>query len=174
MTTYCKDIANLLFWELWECWTIPIKNHSINLKETFMLTCTQKFKLITLFSLWYCKKIANTIFWVNWACLVTHAQNDGINFKKYLMFICRQKIDFVLQVFLEISQINCKLVIFGTLVMPVYGHPNWCYQPLEIFHVYLQAKNQLHLSHLSKDIAKTCKPLLLGTLGMPGYAHPKW
>ena len=51
MTTYCKDIANLLFWELWECWTIPIKNHSINLKETFMLTCTQKFKLITLLSM---------------------------------------------------------------------------------------------------------------------------
>ena len=22
---YCKDIANLLFWELWECLTIPIK-----------------------------------------------------------------------------------------------------------------------------------------------------
>ena len=28
---YCKDIANLLFWEIWQCLTIPIKNHSINL-----------------------------------------------------------------------------------------------------------------------------------------------
>ena len=28
---YCKDITNLLLWELWECLTILIKNHSINL-----------------------------------------------------------------------------------------------------------------------------------------------
>ena len=28
---YCKDIANLLFWEVWECLTISIKNHSINM-----------------------------------------------------------------------------------------------------------------------------------------------
>ena len=28
---YCKDMANLLVWELLECLTIPIKNHSINL-----------------------------------------------------------------------------------------------------------------------------------------------
>ena len=36
---YCKDIANLLLWELWECLTIPIKNHSTNLQETFMPIC---------------------------------------------------------------------------------------------------------------------------------------
>ena len=29
--TYCKGIANLLFWELPECLTTLIKNHSINL-----------------------------------------------------------------------------------------------------------------------------------------------
>ena len=28
---YCQDIANLLFWEIWECLTNPIKNQSINL-----------------------------------------------------------------------------------------------------------------------------------------------
>ena len=39
---YCKDIGNLLLWELWECLTIFIRNHSINLQETFMLICMQK------------------------------------------------------------------------------------------------------------------------------------
>ena len=46
---YCKDIASLLFWELWERLTIPIKNDSINLQETFMLICTQQINVITHF-----------------------------------------------------------------------------------------------------------------------------
>ena len=40
--TYCKGIAKLLFWQLWECFTIPIKNYTINLWETFMLIFMQK------------------------------------------------------------------------------------------------------------------------------------
>ena len=32
---YGKDIANLLFCELRECLTIPIKSHSLNLKDNF-------------------------------------------------------------------------------------------------------------------------------------------
>ena len=39
----------MLFWELWECLTIPIRNHSINLSETFMLICMQKINIISLF-----------------------------------------------------------------------------------------------------------------------------
>ena len=42
-------IATLLFWELWECWRSSIKNHSINLKETFILICMQKINFITHF-----------------------------------------------------------------------------------------------------------------------------
>ena len=49
--TYCKDIANFLFWELWECLIIPIKIHSINLLEFFMLMCMQKINSITQFFL---------------------------------------------------------------------------------------------------------------------------
>ena len=48
---YCKDIAKLLFWGLWECLTIPIKNHIINLYETFMLICMQRINFITHFFL---------------------------------------------------------------------------------------------------------------------------
>ena len=48
---YCRDIANLLFWKVWEYLTIPIKNHSINLQETFMLICMQKINLMIHFFL---------------------------------------------------------------------------------------------------------------------------
>ena len=30
---YCKDIANLLLWIIWECWIMPINNNNINLVE---------------------------------------------------------------------------------------------------------------------------------------------
>ena len=56
------------------------------------------------------------------------------------MFISRQKINFILYVFLEILQIYCKLVIFGTLGMPGYTHPKRYYQVVENVCVYLQAK----------------------------------
>ena len=42
----------------------------------------------------------------------------------------------------------------------------------ETFDVYLQAKNQLHLSRFFGDIAKIYK-LILGTFGMSEYAHSK-
>ena len=31
---YCKDIASLLLWALWECLIMPINNDSITLQET--------------------------------------------------------------------------------------------------------------------------------------------
>ena len=76
-------------------------------------------------------------------------------------------------VFHEILQRHCKLVILGTLDMPGYAHPNWYYQLVEKL-VYLLAKNQLHHLSFSGDIVNTCKIIVLGTLGMPDYAHPKW
>ena len=48
---YCKVIANFLLWEFWECSTIPIKNNSINLWETFILICMQEINFITHFFL---------------------------------------------------------------------------------------------------------------------------
>ena len=48
---YYKEIANLLFWKFWECLSIRIKKHCINLKETFMLICMQKVNFIPHFFL---------------------------------------------------------------------------------------------------------------------------
>ena len=60
MWRYCKDIANVLFWELWKCLTIPIKI----IVSTFS-------KLTSSFTsfLRYCTEIATFLFWVIWACL---------------------------------------------------------------------------------------------------------
>ena len=109
---FCKDIANFLLYELSECLTIPIKNHSINLWETFMLIYMQKINFITHFFFKILQR-NNLLFWVIWRGLVTHTQNDSINLKKPLMLICRQKVHFILHNFLEILQKYCKLVYFG-------------------------------------------------------------
>ena len=46
-----------------------------------------------------------------------------INLKKPSTFISWQKINFILNVFLEILQRYCKLVVFGTLGLASYAHP---------------------------------------------------
>ena len=69
---YFKDIANLLFWKLWECLTIPIK---IILSICSKLSCLSVCKKSTLSLdsfLRYCKEITNLLFWVIGTCLATH------------------------------------------------------------------------------------------------------
>ena len=53
---HCK----LAFLKLWECLTMPIKNHNINLWETFTLICMQKINFITQD---IAKEIANLLLW---------------------------------------------------------------------------------------------------------------
>ena len=60
--------------------------------------------------------------------------------RSLLAFICWQKINLILHVFFEILQRYCKLVIFGTLGIPGYAHPQWCYQLEEIF-VFIYRQN---------------------------------
>ena len=103
---YCRDIANLLFWELGECLTIPIKNHSINLQETFTLICMQKINFILHGFFWYIAKILQTCYF-------------GYTCRK-LVFIYRQTITF----FEDIPKM-CKLLILSTLGMPAYTHSQW-------------------------------------------------
>ena len=76
-----------------------------------------------------------------------------------------KNIKFILQIFLELLQRYCKLVILDTLGMPGYAHlvENLC--------VYLYTKNQLHPSCFSGDIAKICN---FDVLSISGCAHPKW
>ena len=92
--------------------------------------------------------------------------------KKTLTFICRQKINFILKIFFEILQKCCKIVILGTLVMPVYPYPKWYHQLVQNLCIYLKEKNQLHSTCFSGNIAKICKIcklLILGILGVSGY-----
>ena len=110
---YCKDIANLLFCEFWECLIIPIKNYSCNMQKTFTFICMQKINLITHFFQRYRKEITNLLFWVIWAYLAAHTKNDSINLKKPFTFICRQRINFILHLCLKILQRYHKLVMLG-------------------------------------------------------------
>ena len=67
---YCKDIANLLFWKLWECLTIPIKIMVLICSKLSCLSaCKKSTSSLTSF-LWYCRKIANLLYRVIWACLL--------------------------------------------------------------------------------------------------------
>ena len=60
---YCKDIANLLFRELWDCLTII--NQSINLQQAFTLVCMQKINFITYFFLNLFQRNSKLVILVN-------------------------------------------------------------------------------------------------------------
>ena len=119
---YCKDIAHLLFWELWECLTIPIKKIIVSIyrKLSYLYACNKSPSSFTFFSI-YCKELANLLFWVIWACLAT----SSINLKKSLMFNSKQKTIFILSISHEILQRYCKFVILNTLRKPAYTPPKW-------------------------------------------------
>ena len=136
---YCKDIANLLFSELWECLTIPIKikvsiyqkpysyrHEKINFITHFFLKTLQKnskfFGLGDLDTSGYTHKMIVSIW------------------RNFLAFICKIKLNFIVYVY-DVLQRYCKLVILGTLGFPGIAHPKWYYQLAENFLVYLQAKN---------------------------------
>ena len=66
---YCKEIANFLFWELWECLNMAIKIIvSICSKLSCLSAC--KNQLHHTFFLRHWKEIANLLFSIIWACLV--------------------------------------------------------------------------------------------------------
>ena len=154
---YCKDkeIINLLFWEFWECLTIPIKIivYQFVEMETSMFTYLQKIQFLTDFFLKILERNGKPVILGNlgWETFYAYLRT-----KNQLHPSC----------FLWILQRYFKLVILGMLGMPGYTHPKWHYQLVENFHVHLQAKNQLHPPCFSGDIAKICKLLILGTLAM--------
>ena len=112
---HCKDIANLPFWELWECLIIPIK---IIVSICSKLSCLS-------------------------ACKKSIASSSLTSFLRY----CKK---------------NSKLVILGNLGMPGHTHLIWS----EFFEVYQHAKNQLHPSRFSWNIAKILQACCFGFLVM--------
>ena len=151
-----KEIINLLFWEFWECLTIPIKIivYQFVEMETSMLIYLQKIQFLTDFFLKILQRNGKPVILGN------------LGWETFYAYL-RTKNQLHPSRFLWILQRYFKLVILGMLGMPGYTHPNWHYQLVENFHVHLQAKNQLHPPCFSGDIAKICKLLILGTLAMP-------
>ena len=143
--TYCKDVANLLFWEVWECLNIPIKTIVLICTQLSCLSgCKNSSSLLNCF-LRCCKEIASLLFWVIWAWTqhththththttphhttphhtTPHHTHLKINLRRPLTFNYMKKINFILHVFLEILQRNCELLILSTLSMPGYTHPS--------------------------------------------------
>ena len=129
---YCKDIASLLFWELWERLTIPIKNDSINLQETFMPICTQQINVITHFFVKILqrnsklvilgnlgtprppKKLAST--WRNLWCL--SARKKSTSFFLFSLTYCKDIANLLLW------ELWAKYCLFWVL-WPAYIHPKW-------------------------------------------------
>ena len=150
--SYFKDIANLLLWELWECLTISIKNHSIKLQETFMLIDGQKVNFVIHLFLKMLQRnsklvILGNLGMADYAHLKWLYQFDEI-FDVYLQAknqLCSSRFSW------DIAK-YCKLVVLATLGMPSYTHPKWQYQLVEDFDVYLNVKNKLYHSLPSWDI----------------------
>ena len=69
---YFKDIANLLFWKLWECLTISIKIILSICSKLSCLSVCKKWTLTLNSFLGYCKEITNLLFRVIGTCLATH------------------------------------------------------------------------------------------------------
>ena len=121
---YCKEIANLLFWDLWECLTIPIKT-IVSIRGKFSCLSAYKKSASSLTpSFKYCKEITNLLFLITWACLDTHTYNNSTNLKKTYVYLVA-KINFILHVSFEILQRYCKLVVLGTLSIPGYAQPKY-------------------------------------------------
>ena len=118
---YCKDIAKLLFWGLWEYSAIPIKILLSTCSKLSCLSACQKINFITQFFKILQRNSKLVILGV-WACLATQTLNYNSNLKKSLTVICKQKIKFILHVFPEILQRYCKLIALGTLGMPGYAN----------------------------------------------------
>ena len=115
---YCKDVANLLFWE---CLTISIKINTTNFQETFMLICMWKINFATHFFKTYCKEITNLLFWAIWACLATHKPKMIVSIWRNIYCLSAGKNQ--VHVFLEISTYPWDIAnIFQTCYFGYFEH----------------------------------------------------
>ena len=105
----------------------------------FFLTMSQR----------YCK-ITRAI----WACLVKPIKNDAINLEKTFRFISMQ--NHTTQLFIEILQRYCIIVILSTLSTPRHTHPKRYYQFIDNCDTHLHKKSPSSLTSFlrcSKDFA---------------------
>ena len=124
---YCKDMANLIFCEFWECLAISIKSYSINLSQAFMLVYMQKINFTTHFFLKILQRNSKNCFfgwfghgWPHtlkmlgsvWRNLLRLAGQKSTSFFTFSLRYCRY----------------CKLVVLSALDMPGYAHSKWYYR----------------------------------------------
>ena len=128
---YCKNIANLLLWVLWECLIMPVNNDSITLKET-LVPKVLKSTCRKLWCLSACKKSTSSNFFFDivktlqtcyfgnfgnaWASLLKSFHQFVARFNVYLQAKNQLHSPFFSG---DIAKI-CKLLVLGTLYMPSY------------------------------------------------------
>ena len=149
---YCKDIANLLFWEL-GILSHPHQNYSIHLHQAVYLHA-KKINFITNFFLKMLQRNSN-LFTLGMPGL-THSKWH-YQFEETLEVYPQAKNQ------LPPSRFPWGTVVLDTLGAPGYAHPKWYYHLAENFRVCLQAKNELHPPCFSGNTAKISK-LLYGVL----------
>ena len=125
---FCKDIANLLFWKLWECFTICIKNYSIDMLKTFMLICMQKNQLHHSLLSKILQRNSRLVILAN-LIMLGHTHKIIVSMWRNLLYLSKGK---KLTPSFMFSLRYCKdienLLILGTLGMPGYTPPKWYYQ----------------------------------------------
>ena len=71
---YCKDIANLVFWELWESLTIPIKTIVLICRKPSCSSSCKKSTSSTTSFIRYYNEIVNLLFCVLWDAWLWHSK----------------------------------------------------------------------------------------------------
>ena len=91
-----------------------------------------------------------------------HRHLKSINLREPSILICIQKINFILYVFLEITERYCKLTL-GSLGMPGYAHSKWYCQLVENFRAYCRQKVNF-INHIFLEILQRYENFLFWEL----------
>ena len=173
---FCKNIANLLLWVLWECLNIPINNHIITLKKLWWPKCCNQ--LVGNFDVYLHAKdqlhvslLVSDIVKALQTYYMEKIRNAWPSPSKIIVSICKKlsclstykKSNLITHFCLKIFQRNNKqLHILGTLRMSCHTNLRWYCQNQENFDVYMQAKSQLHPLYFPWDIVKILQTCYFG------------
>ena len=160
-----KTLQSYLFWELWKCLTISIKNQIINLYETFMLVCMQRINFITHFFLKTLQR--NTKF-----VILGNLRISGHTHLKW-KYQFQETFDVHLQAKNELhpSRFPWDIVkILQTYYFGYFEHA-WLHTPKVVSETFAYNNIKINfISHVFLEILQRQLPIS-GTLGMPVYAH---
>ena len=145
---YCKDIVNLLFWELWECLTIPIKIIVSICSKLLCLSACKKINFFTHFFLKIMQRNSKLVILGNLS-MPGHAPKMIVSIWGNIWHLSAGKksaSSFTFSLSFFLLRRYFKLVL-GTLDMLCYAHPKWYNQFIENFCVYLQVQKISFIPH---------------------------